>query len=79
MLEKIDCKERLLGTLNRRKMSFVGHILRLKDIRCDLLMGSAYGNRVRGRPKTRYSDNVRERAGIKSIVPIYRLVKDRDK
>ena len=36
-------------------------------------MGSVYGNRSRGRPKTRYSDNVRERAGINSIVAIYRL------
>ena len=35
-----------------------------------LFMGSVSGNR--GRPKTRYCDNVRERGGIKSIVAIYR-------
>ena len=79
MLEKIDCKERLLTTINRRKMSFVGHVLRRKDISCDLFMGSVYGNRSRGRPKTTYSDNVKERAGTNSIVAIYRLAQDRDK
>ena len=60
-------------------MSFVGHVLRRKDISCDLFMGSVYGSRSRGRPKTRYSDNVRERAGINSIVAICRLAQDRDK
>ena len=75
----MDCKERLLTTINSRKMSFVGHVLRHKDISCDLFMGSVYGNRGRGRPKTRYSDNIRDGAGIRSIVAIYRLAHDRDK
>ena len=79
VLEKMDCKERLLATLNRKKMSFVGHILRRKDISCDLFMGSVYGKRGRGRAKTRYSDNIKERAGGRSIVEIYRLALDRDK
>ena len=35
-----DCNERLLATINKRKMSFVGHVLRRKDISCDLFMGS---------------------------------------
>ena len=79
VLEKIDCKERLLTAINRRKMSFVGHILRHKDISCDLFMGSVYGHRGRGRPKTRYSDNIKDRAGNRSIVAIYRLAQDRNK
>ena len=52
VLEKMDCKERLLATLNRRKMYFVGHVLRRKDISCNLFMGSVYADRERGRPKT---------------------------
>ena len=64
VLERIDCKERLLATINRRNMFFVGHVLRRRDISCDLFMGSVYRNRSSGRPKTRYSDNVRERTGI---------------
>ena len=40
-------------------------------------MGSVYGNRGTGGPKTRCSDNIRDRAGIRSIVAIYRLAQDR--
>ena len=43
----MDCKERLL-TINRRKMSFVGHVLRHKDISCDLFLGSIYRRISRG-------------------------------
>ena len=63
LLEKMDCKERLLTAINRRKMSFVVYFF----------MGSVYGHRGRGRPKTRYSDKIKGRAGIRSIVAIYRL------
>ena len=41
VLEKMDCKERLLTTIDRRKISFVGHVLMHKDISCDFFMGSA--------------------------------------
>ena len=75
----MDCKARLLKTLNRRKMSFLGHILRSKDISCDIFMGSVYGNRGRNRLKTRYSDIVKETAGARSIVYIYSLAQERDK
>ena len=60
-------------------MPFVGHVLRHKDISCDLRMGSVYENRGRSRPKTRYSDNIRDRAGIRSVVAIYRQAQDREK
>ena len=79
VLEKMDCEERLLTTINRRKMTFVGHVLRYKDISCDLFMDIECGNIGRGRPKTRYSDNIRDTAGIRSIVAIYRLAQDRGK
>ena len=73
-----DCKERLLTTINRRKMSFFGHVLRHKDISCDLFMGSVYRKRSRGRPKMRYSDKIKDRAGFRSTVAIYRLAQNRD-
>ena len=46
-------------------MAFVGHILRGKDITSDLLLGMVYGMRGRGRPKVRYSDNIKEISGGK--------------
>ena len=40
--------------------SIVGHIFRGNDISSDLFTGMVYGKRGRGRPKTRFSDNVKE-------------------
>ena len=59
LLKKMDASERLLKTINRRKMAFIGHILRGKDITSDLLLGMVYGTRGSGRPKVRYSDNIK--------------------
>jgi len=44
-----------------------------------LFVGSVYGKKDRDRPKTRYSNNIKERAATKSIVAIHRLAQDRDK
>ena len=75
----MESKGRLTATINRRKMSYVGHVLRRKDISCELLKGSMYGNGDRGTPKPRYSGNTMERARIKSVLAIYRLAQVRDK
>ena len=70
-------KQRLLTTLSRRKIAFVGHILRGKDISTDLFMGMVYGKRGRVTPKTRYSDNVKEVAGGRGLTDLYMLTQDR--
>ena len=75
----MDVSERLLTTINRRKMAFVGHILRGKDITSDLLLGMVYGMRGRGRQKVRYSDNIKEISGGKSMLQLYRMAQDRRK
>ena len=77
VLEKIAVNERLLTTLNRRKMSLIGHILRANDITTDILMEMVYGKRGRGRPKVRYSDNIEETAVGRNIVEIVRMAQDR--
>ena len=77
ILNRIDVSERLLTTINRRKMAFVGHILRGKDITSDLVIGMIYG--MRGRPKARYSDNIKEISGGKSMLQLYRMSQDRRK
>ena len=68
ILNKMDVSERLLTTINRRKMAFVGHILRGKGITNDLLLGMVYGMGGRGRPEVRYSDNIKEISGGKSML-----------
>ena len=77
VLGKIGTSERLLTAIVKRKMAFVGHIFRKGDICKDLLTGTVYGKRGRGRPKTRYSDNIREFGGNWSFVDLYRLAQNR--
>lgn len=50
ILEKANekVKDRLLSTIRKRKMKFVGHALASNDIGKDLLMAAAYGKRGRG-------------------------------
>ena len=45
ILNKMDVSERLLTTIDCRKMSVIGHILRGKDITSDLLLGMVYDTR----------------------------------
>ena len=77
VLERMACKERLLITLNRRKISFVGHVLRSKDLGCELFMGSVYGKRGGGRPKVRFRDNIKEIVSGRSVVDLFRLAQSR--
>ena len=77
VLSKIGTIERLLTTIVKRKMAFVGHVLRKGDFCKDLLIGAVYGKRGKGRPKTRYSDNIREYDENRSFVESYRLAQNR--
>ena len=75
----MNVSKRLLATINCRKMAFVGHILKGKDITSDLLLGMVYGTRGRGRPKVRFSDNIKEISGGRSMTQLYRMAQDRRK
>ena len=77
VLNKMNVSKRLLATVNCRQMAFVGHILRGKDITSDLLLGMVYHTRGRGRPKVRFSDNIKEISGGRSITQLYRMAQDR--
>ena len=78
VLSKIGTSERLLTTIVKRKMAFVGHVFRKGDICTDLLIGAVYGKRGKGRPKTRYSDNILEFGENLSFADLYRLAQNRE-
>ena len=59
-------------------MAFVGYVFRKDSICKDLVIGAVYGKRGNGRPKTRYSDNIREFGGNRSFADLYRLAQNRD-
>ena len=79
VLNKMNVSKRLLATINCRKMAFVGHIQRGKDITTDLLLGMVYGTRGRGRPKVIFGDNIKEISGGRSMTQLYRMAQDRRK
>ena len=68
VLSKIRTSERLITTIVQRKMAFGGYAFRKDDICTDLLIEAVYGKRAKGRPKTRYSDNVRDFGGIGALL-----------
>ena len=78
VLSKIGTSERLLTTIVKQKMAFVGHVFRKDNICKDLLIGAVYGKRGKGRPKTRYSDKFREFGGNRSFADLYRLAQNRE-
>ena len=78
VLSKIGTSERLLTTIVKRKMAFGGRVFRKDNIFKDLLIGAVYGKRGKGRPKTRYSNNIREFGGNRSFADLYRLAKNRE-
>ena len=67
VLRRINCNDRLLDILNKRKLKFVGHVMRSESLGKNLLTGMVLGNRGRGRPKTRYSDNIRDICGLTMV------------
>ena len=76
VLRRINCKDRLLDTLNSRKLKFIGHVMRSKSLEKNLLTGMIIGNRGRGRPKTRLSDKIKDICGL-TMVQVERNVQDR--
>ena len=74
---RLGKKPYLLQDIDRRKLSFIGHVIRNKGLGCDLITGMVFGMRKRGRPKMRFVDNIKEIAGI-GIARIVREAEDRE-
>ena len=68
----------LLQDIDRRKLSFVGHVIRSKGLGCDLITGMVFGKRKCGRPNMRFIDNIKDIAGIGIARPV-REAEDREK
>ena len=76
VLKEIDEIQKLLESLNARKLKFLGHVANTEGISKGILFGTVPGKRGRGRPKTRLSDNVKDVARI-SMPTLHRLAPDR--
>ncbi|XP_063598624.1 uncharacterized protein LOC134775096 [Penaeus indicus] len=77
VLQQINCEHRLIDIINARKLKFIGHILRSDNLDNVLLIVMVFGPRGRGRPKTRFWDDIRQLTGM-GIREAVRLAQDRD-
>ena len=57
-------------------MAFVGHVMK-QNFETQLLVAAVNGKKGRGRPKTRYSDNIKENMNGRRLVEIFRMAQDR--
>jgi len=77
VLEKINFERWLISSLYSRKLTFIGHQLRKGyTLEKRLLLGSVYGKKLGGRPKTRISDSSKEICGF-AMVNTERKAKER--
>ena len=76
VLRRINCKNRLLEILNRRKLKFIGHVMRSESLEKNLLTGTVIGNKRRSRPRTRLSDSIKDICGL-TMVQVERKAQDR--
>ena len=62
-MQKIG-KATLMNSINKRKLSFIGHIARSHGIGNDILSGVVCGTRRRGRPRRELENDVKDIVGI---------------
>ena len=77
VLNKIKTKISLLNTIDRGRLTYFGHIMRADNsLEKVIMQGSMEGKRGRGRPRTRWWDNILARVRKRPIETI-RAVTDR--
>ncbi len=76
VLNRLQVKRELLSVIRRRKLSYFGHISRHESLQKATLEGMVEGNRTRGRPRIRWTDNITEWTGM-GIVECKRAAQDR--
>ena len=69
---------RLMQTLVDWRLSYVGHVLRSDTLERKPLMGVVFGAKRRGRPRTRFIDNLEKECGL-TQVKVLRAAQDQEK
>ena len=72
---KIEAEDRLLNCIERRKLAFLGHVVRRDGLGKDLITGLVFWKRKRGRPKPKYKDNRKELTNL-SMVQLSGMAQD---
>ena len=74
----VKTKRSLLSTIKKRKCQYLGHIIRGDGIQRLLMEGRINGRRGRGRPRTMWTDNIKEWTKM-SYNDCIRVAQDRER
>ena len=78
VLHKMKTKRSLLNTIKKRKCQYFGHIIRGDGVQRLLMEGRINGRRGRGRPRTMWTDNIKEWTKM-SYNDCIRVAQDRER
>ena len=78
VLHKMKTKRSLLNTIKKRKCQYFGYIIRGNGVQRLLMEGRINGGRGRGRPRTMWTDNIKEWTKI-SYNDCIRVAQDRER
>jgi len=76
VLQEIQPQERLLATVQRRKLQYFGHVVRVRNLCTEILEGRIDGKRRRGRLMRRWTDDIKDWSN-RSVAECSRLAQDR--
>ena len=73
VLDQIGIERQLLSTIKTRKLRYFGHIMRKRGdcLEKEIMQGTTAGKRARGRPRTKWIENIRSWTGLN----MYQLMK----
>ena len=78
VLERADRNQRLVKTIRKQQLEFLGHCVRKNDLEYLFLTGKIEGKRDRGRQRATYLQNVAAWVNMDSIA-LLRLARNRTK
>jgi len=76
ILEELEPARRFLAEVKRRKLEYFSHVVRANNLCTNVLHGIVAGKRRRGRPRRRWTDDIKQWTGI-SVAECVQHAKDR--
>lgn len=60
VLQELGVQREFVQTVRKRKLQYFGHVVRAQNLSTDILEGRVHGRRPRGRPRRRWTDDIKE-------------------
>ena len=64
VLDMMNTKKSIINTIKGRKLSYFGHLIRRDNVQRLILEGKMIDKRARGRPRVKWTDNIKEWTGL---------------